>query len=337
MIRTIGNFIVKVLGDQHLGKKFVEGVPLERRGDRERMQREDFTKSLMECKDVNVHVNMGDIFDAWYVSFEVIYWAAETYRRAARANPKTEYYILRGNHDASRDLERISAFRVFAGMFGDVPNINVVADEIVYLSDDYYKDTLAFVPWHPTKTVLEMIDEAADQIECCIATFHHCDVMAITDTSNLLPAKRLKELGVELAVTGHDHLQRDIKMDGLDVWVTGSMQPYSFAEDPDGKLYVTATLEAVKNTLEGDGNAGRLHDYCLRIEMKPGEVIDEPIDCLQLKLIYPDDKDDDGEVEVEFSDFNFNELFLDAMHTESVDPTYAAITRARWEAERAKQ
>ena len=98
----------KILGDVHLGKVFVNNVPLNRRGDHEKIVWKEFERQL-DPEGAEVHVNLGDLFDRPYVPYSVLDRAAQLYLNAARSHPDTEFVVLRGNHDASRDMEAVSA------------------------------------------------------------------------------------------------------------------------------------------------------------------------------------------------------------------------------------
>lgn len=323
MLVRIGELNVALLGDAHLGKKFDSGTPLHRRGDRQRTQWADLSRSLFECDGVDVHVQMGDLFDQWYVSFDVIMKAATLYREAAARNPTTEYFILQGNHDASRDLERTSAFALFAGLVRGLTNVTVVKDAPVK------HRSLVFLPWSPVLSALEVVADNEGMIEHADAVFGHWDVVAIGESSNLIPAAQLKALNVKRALTGHDHTRRELVLEGLPILVTGSMQPYSHAEDPSGDLYVTVSLADV------EADPAAFKDKCVRIRLQPGESLKEPLDCLQLQIQPASVTEDEDDEEVEFSAFNFEALFSAAM--EDVDPEFALIAKDRWELERAKQ
>lgn len=333
MIIEIGSLKIEALGDQHLGKKFERGVPLHRRGDREKMQWADFRKSLLTPCDV--HVNMGDMYDQWYVSYQTIFRAAESYRDAALANPKRPYYILMGNHDASRDLQRVSAFKIFAEIVRSVPNIIIVDEQVeVYVGEKRVGgntfltgERLVFMPWSPVNTAAEMVALNAHLIENADATFHHCDVDMRAEDFNKLPAAALAAIGVKRAITGHDHVRREIVMDGLPVLVTGSMQPYSHSEDTEGKLYRTITLDEI----DGD-----YKDMCIRVQLKKGEVLETPPNCLQLTLQYEDADEGEEEVSVQFEKFDFNKLFNEAFAAEGVSAETTALVHERWEIERSK-
>lgn len=106
--------MIKLLGDVHLGKRFKTNVPLHRRGDRERMQWAEFEAHLNDVEAGDVHIQVGDLFDEAIVPYGVIYRAAQTYARSAMLHPMVTYILYRGNHDASRDVEKVTAFQMLS-------------------------------------------------------------------------------------------------------------------------------------------------------------------------------------------------------------------------------
>ena len=311
---------VTTLGDPHLGKKFETGVPLHRRGDREAMQLAEFEAHLMAAPP-GLHICMGDIFDKMIVPYTVVYRAAMAYRRVVEANPNTTYAVIRGNHDASRDADRVSAFQIFAELVRPY-GVMVADEEPVFFAD--WKVVL--LPWHPFITAEEMLDYPHSTEWAGCTAFGHWDV--VMGDTNQLPVRRLEELGVVRAVTGHDHNKRELVMDGLPVTVTGSMQPYSHSEDSAGRLYVTCSLAQVL----ADPEAYR--DKCLRVRLGPDEVLDQAIDCLQLTIQKGDvEAMDLGEVD--FEAFDLAALFDQARAEVGLDEEFGAVILQRLEAERA--
>lgn len=316
--------IVVKLGDTHLGKVFQNGVPLHRRGDREKTQWADFEASLAEPCDL--HIQMGDLFDKRVVPFNVIYKTAALYRAAAKANPGRTYVVNRGNHDASRDLELVSAYQLFAAIVGDHPTIKVAQDEPVLVGNH------VIIPWHPTIHAEEMVELHQANIEGAEAVYGHWDIVAIGDTTNLIPAALLANLDVAQAFTGHDHLARELEIDGLPVTITGSMQPYSHAEDPDERFYVTRRLGYVLAHLD------EFADKCLRVALTREETLDVPVECLQLQLAR--DKEGGG-VEVletlDFDAFDFNALFQEACETVGLNADLGKAAREKLDEARGPQ
>lgn len=307
----------QVLGDPHLGKKFVTGVPTHRKGEREEMMRNVFEATLLESGH-KLHVCMGDLFDKFRVPEEVILFTADTYKKAAKQYPEREFVILRGNHDASRDIEFKSSFDVFEALVSSVPNIHVVSEKALLLSID--KVPMVFYPWHPFKTAKEIAVEIKPPVG--FFAFGHWDILAFAEdssaTDNLIPFEELQT--ALAAITGHYHTPRVYTEGDLPVWVTGSMQPYSHAEDPNNTLYVTQPLETVVKTLEADPEAYK--NLNLRITLLPTEAPLAEIDCLSLthKRVSESNEED---LEVNLDSFDLEGIFKTTMaeHDVSTDTT----------------
>lgn len=291
MIVKHNDITIETLGDPHLGRSFVHGVPLHRRGDREELVWAQFEQSL-NSTTADVHVCMGDLFDKAYVSYDVIVRAALAYIKAANDKPETKFVILKGNHDWVRDLDKSSAFDLFTHIVDHIQNIFVVAQRWQYM------EKLAFFAWHPTIF-------AADNVFTSGATiaFGHWDVESFGGNGeNLIPTKQLAEAGFTTAYTGHIHLADQFTRDDVDVTVVGSMQPYAHGEESDTDLYVTLTKDEIDDTL---------HNRCVRIVLQPGEILDQEVDCLQLTIKKLDGIDDNMPTVV-VGDFDMEAMFRKA-------------------------
>jgi hypothetical protein len=313
---------LKLTGDVHLGKKFQQNVPLHRRGDREKMQWEQLERELMDCDGADAHIQMGDIFDGFVVSFAVIMRLVELYKRARAKNPNVRFGVLRGNHDADRDLDRVSAFDVLAELLAAI-GVVVAKDEPVEILPGHW-----MIPWHPIISAQAMVNHYADRLAGAAAVFGHWDV--VMGEENRCPAQALAQLGVGAIYTGHDHLPRIERVDGVDVFVVGSMQPYSHAEDPGEIIYVTRTLAEVR----ADPNGFAMK--ALRVVLDPGETFDLQIDCLQLQVTRGKVEAEEVDLgEVQFEAFDLNELFAAACRQIGLDAETQALTSRRLEEERA--
>jgi DNA repair exonuclease SbcCD nuclease subunit len=290
--------MIKYLGDVHLGKKFLSGTPLHRRGDREKLQWAEFERHLNDVDKLDIHIQVGDLFDAAVVPYSVVYRAAMAYREAVARNPFVTYALIQGNHDDSRDVEKVTAFDLFCAIVEQIEGV-VIAREHTQVIDN-----IALIPWHPVLTAKEVLVRDEDLIHNADIAVGHWDV--VMGDSNQLPAHELRALGVAQAITGHDHHRRDIEIDDLPVHVTGSMQPYSHAEDPDEQFYVTRSLAAVLADPEG------FKDKHLRVVLEPGEVLDVPVDCLSLSFTREAvEGEDQATIDVEFEVFDIEALFND--------------------------
>ena len=278
---------VKALGDPHLGRVFKTGVPLHRVGEREALQWDDFLSSI-NCKGETpkYHVNMGDLFDRFIVAPELILRTAAAYVEAASNRPDIEYVILEGNHDRAKDSNKKSGFDLFAALVAGADNITVVQDDAIVL------ETYGFVPYHPHRPTGDLVAELPDGLD---AVFGHWDIQD-WGGDNVIPTQLLKQKKIKLAISGHDHLAREEKRDGVDIIVTGSMQPYTHAEDTTGDWYRTVTLEELE---ELDPTNMNIH-----VLLQEGQTLPTDLDCLSLTA----KREAADTVEVDTSDFDSLDL-----------------------------
>ena len=277
---------IKTLPDPHIGRVFRVGVPLHRLGERERSQLIDLKASLMEGPE-EYHVCTGDIMDKFAVPNSILLAVYHSYAKAARARPDRQFYILRGNHDASRDNGKVSSFELLQLMLSSFENITVISEE------PYAYGPMGWIPWHPFKTSEEMAEEFISMFgdQWFEVIFGHWDVQSFGDkTQNLIPTKILSKV-TDLIVTGHIHIPSEFDRDGVRIVVTGSMQPYSHAEDPEGVLYRTLTLTELEGIDPTDLN--------IRVLLSPGQDLPTDIDCLSLtsKRLVEDEEGEQVDIE----------------------------------------
>lgn len=284
----------EVLGDPHLGRKFETGVPLHRRGEREHMQRQKFIDALMNAK-AEVHVTMGDLFDKFIVPPEVVLFAAHSYMAAADKNPNTLYVVLRGNHDVSRNRDKASSWDLFCALVDQHSNVWAVD----YAPAEY--EGMLFVPYDPFN-----YDHLEEHLHAGISVvFGHFDIVDFGG-HNVIPTALFAKHGINLVVNGHDHLARMERRDGVDIIVTGSMEPFTHAEDKVGELYITTTLEELPHLDVTNKN--------VRVLLKPGETLPDDIDCLSLVA-----KRVNTEEDISVDTTEFDSLDLDDMLALSLD------------------
>ncbi len=305
---------VRVLGDPHLGRSFRTGVPLSRQGEREASVWDSFRDSL-SADDFDIHVCMGDIFDKYTVPSAVLLATAKHYIKAGLASPEKQFYIIQGNHDLSRDEDKASSLDVLDVILSTIPNVIVVKEPLLV---NRSKQNFLFIPYHAHKQGGQVIREALEFLETADvdfidAAFGHWDIDTFGGTRphNLIDVNLLGNY-TDTIVTGHVHQPEVRKIPHeqgeVTLIVTGSMQPYSFAEDPTGELYVTFTLDQLLGI-----PAVTLRDNCVRVLLKPGEELPE-LDCLQLvpKFVTEEGEDEDG-IEVELIDFNMENLLKESL------------------------
>jgi hypothetical protein len=172
-------------------------------------------------------------------------------------------------------------------------------------------DDVAFFPWEWVGTAEQQLNyfTPTGPVEAVIG---HWDTVDFGNSDHMVPVKALQEKLGDIAIyTGHDHGEGLVQVAGVDVYRTGSMQPYTHAEDPDGDLYVTLTVE---EALARDD----LRDKCVRILLEPGEDMPD-LDCLQLTRKPVDGPDEEGvEIEVGIGAFNLHETLADEFRENEV-------------------
>lgn len=260
------------IGDPHLGRRFENGVPLHRRGEREAQQWAKFREELNTDCDINIC--MGDLFDHPQVSMQTIVDAADAYELAARRRPQTQFFVMAGNHDRSRQVNTIGAWEIFKKILaGRLENLFLV---------DYVGkvETIAFFPWQWGVPVAGALEERFtkhhENVEVEHVVLHHDLESFGGDTSYMVPARLIRDKfpNVKSIVTGHWHIPGSYQVDGIQVECTGSIEPLSHAEDPDGEIYVTLTLDQLESH--------DLSNKCVRVLLREGEELPVDLDCRAL-------------------------------------------------------
>lgn len=298
-----------LIGDPHLGRKFEVGVPLHRRGERERRQIEKF-KAELATPEVAANIMVGDLFDHPHVGFSTVMAAADAVLEAAKALPNTQFFMMAGNHDRSRQMSTVGAWEMFERLLERrLPNVTVVTRESW---DTDLK--ILMLPWRWDRPVSEQLPVEGSTIFDGFAAIGHWDLQDYGgDTSHLAPTKALAELGVTHFYSGHFHIEGRFEVDGLAVNCTGSLEPYSHGEDPTGEIYVTMTLPELKAIAPE-----LIKDKCVRVLLAEGEELPENVDCLALtKKRLAAEESDDWAVK-SLGEFDWAKILED--HLKDVDP-----------------
>lgn len=300
---------ITILGDPHLGKIFKTGVPLHRLGERERLQFLQFSKNL-NAVNTKTHVCLGDLFDKFRVSNEVVLATATAYEVAALLQPTVNFIVLQGNHDNSRDNEKVSSFSIFERMVSSLPNVHVLTGSPMVL------DSKLFIPWTPFDTAKQAVENylssVTDEGEHFEAVFAHWDIddYGNEDASHVLPAELLHSI-TNLVILGHYHKPSVTFRSGLKVVTWGSMQPYAHGEDLEGDFYVTHTKDTAELNLFDDVDFYK--DKCLRVLLNQHEQPVAGVECLALthkRLDLPDVE----QLEVNVDEFSLQSVFKNTLN-----------------------
>ena len=303
---TVDDLVVSFIGDPHLGKNFPH-IPLHRKGEREAQQYQTFKEQLESPSDAVVMV--GDLFDTYIVSNEVLINTYNCIREAAEKYKSKHFYMMNGNHDVSRNSTVPSTFSVLEIMCSGLPNVWFISNQIrnFNLVNHTVNKQVQFLlcPY----LMFEQADEAVkpflnDEYDIVVG---HWDTEAIAGLHNLLPYQSF--IGkTKHVVTGHVHTGLSVEMHGYEFHRTGSMLPYAHSEDPDGELYVTKTVEQVERELLIDPNCYK--NKCLRIILTESDVVPEGFEALQVTYKKLDVAViDEEELEVTMQPFNFKNIF----------------------------
>lgn len=316
MLLTIKDKKVNFIGDPHMGRKF-NNVPLHRRGDREAIQLAEFIEQMNVDCDLNIMV--GDLFDTFIVSNEILSEVYKIIYQASLSHPKTRYVLMSGNHDISRDSGVISSFQILEEMVSWIDNVTVCMTDAEIILPGLCGLVCPYSPFEDAATVVGKWKQMGCQYDFVVG---HWDIDEIAGTHNLVPLPILKDM-TPLILTGHVHGKREAYVDilgGLTEEETdvrfigvGSMQPYAHGEDTEGKMYVTMTIEQVNQILATDPEFFR--EKSLRMIVAPG---DEPpeVDCLQFQLKKVDTQAE--KLEVTMTEFSFQSLFNEVMKENNV-------------------
>lgn len=188
--------------------------------------------------------------------------------------------VLAGNHDRPRTVGTLCAWESFREIVVDrLDNLFVIETPEVW-------DDFVFFPWEwdvgAEEQALRLIEEfiPAEYPEYRIAV-GHWDLKSFGGhDEHLCPTKILKKgFGVGGIYSGHYHTPGEYVVDGVAVYCTGSLEPYSHGEDPGAEIYVTAPLKEVQ------ANPERFTDKCVRVILAPGEEVPIDLDCLAVTAL----------------------------------------------------
>lgn len=299
---------VKLIGDPHLGREFVNGVPMERRGERENSQYKQLEEELSD-PDAQIYIVVGDLFDKFQVKNDVLMRTFLLINNVANRYPSKTYHIMMGNHDVSRDVDRVSSYQVLKSMCSHLNNV-YFNDKPTYLP----RINVMLFPYDAFTSASDVVVEQTAWLEMHkpIAVVGHWDVDSFGDGKdfNLVPLEQLKEHTTQI-FTGHIHRPEVRELGDVTLTITGSMQPYSHAEDPEGKIYVTVTLE------EFEKDPTIYVDKAVRFKLKPGEEIPAEVNARQIAMIRVTDTSQE-ELEVKMEVFSFETVFNECLEAAGV-------------------
>ena len=281
---------MKLIGDPHLGRVFTANVPLDRRGEREEMMFKQFDEELRTPEKLVVMV--GDLFDTPKVPYPYVLRTIDIIQDHALRRPDTRFIFLAGNHDISPSDGAVGAFELLEASTRLIDNVFV-------LRHPRSLSGVVFFPWEWDRSALEQLDDIELWTDTAVGHWDLVDYGG--DTGHLCPAKELQERGVKNIISGHWHLPGDYDVNGVTVRCTGSMQPMTHAEDPEGKMYVTLTAEEYSRI-----DPDKFKDKYIRVVVADGDILPPPT-CLGFKTIKTDVEPKEME-RVTLGDFDIDKI-----------------------------
>lgn len=258
-----------IISDTHIGKHWAANVPLHRRGDREKLQRETFANILANCRENLIH--LGDLFDSWNVSNDDLMFVYNEIYGWAHCNRACQAHFIAGNHDLSRS-GKISSFEILKEMFEQLDNV-FFHTGVACIDDEL------FLPFSYQKSYAEMVKPFLGK--------HFKEVYVHADLPDV---EALKQLDADRIYSGHLHNLRPHHIVG-GVEFVNSMLPLNHYEAAgtkwDGTLY--KTYDCVDQFYVSNDD---VHDKCVKILVHENEIAPnrEDIDAMQVIIKLADEE-----------------------------------------------
>lgn len=258
-----------IISDTHIGKKWAANVPLHRRGDREKLQRETFANILANCHEDLYH--LGDLFDSWNVSNDDLMFVGNELLKWSANNPSCYAVLIAGNHDLSRS-SKYSSFEVLDEIVSQTKNVELLD------FPDIVDDEL-FLPFSYQKSYAEMVKPFLGK--------HYKNVYVHADLQDV---EALKQLDADNIYSGHLHNLRPHNVIG-GIEFMNSMLPLNHYEAIgakwDGTLY--KTYDCVDQFYVSNDD---IRDKCVKILVHENEIAPnrEDIDAMQVIIKSADEE-----------------------------------------------
>lgn len=342
-----GNFI-QTIGDTHLGRVFKTDVPLSRRGEYEERQFEVLEDLLsFVSEDIPdsklIRTQVGDWFDKATVSTAAVFRSKRLLEHyAAREKDKktrrTPLFIISGNHDDAKNISDITSWDLLAdslstSTFNGAREVLFVNDRCIHTFPN--GEEVLFVGWNITKNAVQVFTEARAKGYRNITTVVcHLDKTSYGNDDNVIPYEFFKEHGVQLVISGHEHKPYYFQDENLEVVGTGSLLPYSHAEDDGENIYLTFTsLEEFQSYVETN-DVTYSHVRLILDEADQLKLSETPLaDSLSLKVVKKGvdltslDAGDDAQVtQVSIESYDPRRVWANAVVETELDPDVAELT-----------
>lgn len=335
IIITFGNVVyrVQVIGDPHLGKHFRNNIPRDKLGN---LEEEMFTtfKALLNTPSVDMYVIVGDLFDKAKVTNEDYKRTIDIIESASHTNSRSKYNILSGNHDLSKDKNKVSSFSLLEEYFytADYPNVSIYSKYSNPITLDHINTVFYFSHYNPFISLDDELSNISFSINpnALSIAFGHWDTVDYGSDKYIdrVVPKAIVD-NFDIIITGHEHKPVRKMIEDKHLAVVGSMRPYAFGEEieEDGDLYVTETPECVLQKLTEDSKYYK--NKCVRIIYKDGDTLPDSFECSMLIYKFLPTTKDKEEYKPEKDVLSFQNMLLEALDGLSTDKNSHVVTKIK--------
>lgn len=329
---------IQVIGDCHLGRKFLNGVPKNRLNHREQIVFSKFEGILNQKDYIDLYVIVGDLFDKTVISNECLNRTIDIIKNSVLRNKNSHYFIINGNHDEVKDKNRISSFSLLKRYFTEsikLPNLNIINEYTAPIRVSKIDSLLYFSHYDPftsnDKIDPRLVEPLKTSKESLRIIFGHFDIEDF-DGNTKYNSTLISEFQYEnfnLIITGHIHKPSQFTLNNTHVVVSGSLQPFAFGEEikEDDGLYQTMTISRCNDLLSQ--NIDIFKDSNVRLLYKKEEIFPSGFDCLSrtYKLIEDSSSVTASTLDIDLKNIvSFKDMILSSLNTYKVnDPAFVEV------------
>ena len=325
----MGNFL-QGIGDTHLGRVFKNDVSLDRRGEYEKVQFEELEKLLgFEQSNLTadnfIKCQVGDWFDKPSVNLKAVFDSIALLEQYSKTTPDIDLVVISGNHDDAKNTSDVTAWDLLACNIRN--NKNNVQNNIKFVKDSYVKtfangEEILFIGWNITNSACEALLAALGAGYKNISTVVcHLDKISYGNEDNVIPYEFFAQHGIKMVISGHEHKPYHFYDQGMEIIGTGSLLPYSHAEDDGEEIYVTfKSIDEFENYRQAVDVTNKHIRLILDVADQERVLELANVNCYSLKIVKSD-------VAIELLDGEtINEVVIEAYNAKAVWTSSVAET-----------
>lgn len=341
---TLNDNHIQTIGDTHFGRVFRYNITLDRRGEWEHQQMVKFKEELLIKQRPEgvpassfIRVQAGDLFDKPNVSNESLMDMVKVLSEYEETCEDI-LYIISGNHDDSKNTSDVTSWDLLAKFFEGSQKVIFVKTWKAHVFPD--GSTVLLVGWNIHDSVAKAFIEAKNCGVNPAVVVCHLDRISYGNEDNVIPYDFLKQHNVSMVISGHEHKPYCFTEGNLRVVGTGSLLPYSHAEDPEGIYYQTYKCWSdFYEVFEKQGREYFKHKH-LRVYLEDDyleDFEDLALSCYSLQVHKIErlqkDQEIEGETEVVIESYNAKTIWNNAANEVSLPEEQSTLIWAEIEME----